>query len=171
MSRLHIRQSGIAGRGVFAGEDIAKGKVLFIMKGRIVRFHASTKRESMLNPNRVGIRKDIWMEPDMKLVRYINHSCDPNAGIKGSVTFIALRDIKEGEEITFDYSISEDSKWELQCSCGSKKCRGRIGGIRTLPEDIFCSYLPLIPRYFQSIYRQSHPNFHCSEKHVREFLK
>ncbi len=152
MAKLYIGKSGIAGRGLFAGENIAQGKTIFIMRGRIVRVDVVTKHDAMVHPHRVGIGKNVWMEPDMKYVRYINHSCDPNSGIKGRVTFVALRNISKDEEITFDYSISEDSKWELHCSCGAEKCRRIIGGIRSLPRDVYNSYLPFVPRYFQKIY-------------------
>lgn len=155
MTRLCIKKSSIAGYGVFSRERIPQGKVVFVMKGRLVHCRALTKKDAMLHPHRVGIGKDIWMEPDMRFVRYMNHSCDPNIGIKGRVTFVALRDIVDGEELAFDYSISEDSKWELKCSCGSKKCRGIIGGVKSLPKRTFDSYLPFIPRYFQGVYRAS----------------
>lgn len=157
MAKFVIRKSTITGRGIFATEMIPRGKIIFIMKGRIIYSEVHTKRDAMLCPHRVGIGKNLWMEPDMKCVRYINHSCRPNAGIKGRVTFVALRDIKKGEEITFDYSISEDSEWTLRCSCGEENCRGIIRGIRYLPRKVFFSYLPFIPKYFQRVYyRASH---------------
>ena len=61
--------------------------------------------------------------------RFINHSCDPNCvaerwvGVGGiKIGIFAGRDIKPGEEITFDY------KWasEFRCQCGVKGCKGRI---------------------------------------------
>jgi len=152
MSKFIVGKSSITGRGIFATERISRGKTIFIMKGRIIHFKIHTKHDAMLFPHRVGIGKNLWMEPDMKCVRYINHSCHPNAGIKGRVTFVALRDIKKGEEITFDYSISEDSEWTLRCLCGEKNCRRIIRGIRYLPRKTFLSYLPFIPRYFQRVY-------------------
>lgn len=154
-ANLSIHRSDIAGYGVFVTEDVSKGKVLFIMKGRIVQFIASTKRDAMKHPHRVGVGKNLWMEPDTRFVRYINHSCNPNVGIRGRVTFVALRNIRKGEEITFDYSISEDSQWQMRCACGSKRCRGIIGGIRTLPRPVFDSYVPFVPRYFRRVYLQS----------------
>lgn len=156
MKKLFISSSNISGTGLFAGKKILKGEVIFVMRGRIVSFHPRNKRDAMMFPNRVGIGKDLWMEPDMEFVRFINHSCNPNSGIRGKFTFCALRDIEAGEEITFDYSISEDSQWELRCFCGEKNCRGIIRGIRYLPRDVFLSYLPFIPKYFQDVYSSVH---------------
>lgn len=152
---LYVSRSMISGRGLFCRVNIPRGKPIFVMKGRTVSFKVSTKKDAMLFPSRVGIGKDTWMEPDMKFVKFINHSCEPTAGIRGRVTFVALCDIPAGEEITFDYSISEDSQWEMPCSCGAKSCRKIIKGVQNLPESIFNSYLPFIPKYFQKVYRKS----------------
>jgi hypothetical protein len=60
---------------------------------------------------------------------FINHSCDPNCGIQGLMTYIALRDIAAGEEITNDYSMSESMGcWIMPCECGSAQCRKVITG-------------------------------------------
>src|SRR3989338_6894627 len=50
---------------------------------------------------------------------FINHSCDPNCGIRGSLEIVAMRDIEPGEEITIDYAMSESSDLHMECSCSS----------------------------------------------------
>ena len=102
----------------------------------------------------MGIDRKTWIYP-IGIDMYVNHSCDPNTGIKGKVTFVALRNIKKDEEITFDYSISEDSLWEMPCNCGAKNCRKIVGGIKTLPEKTYKKYLPYIPKYFQKVYEKA----------------
>lgn len=64
--------------------------------------------------------------------RYINHSCDPNLKsdklvVNGEthIIFQAIRYIECGEELTFDYKI-EDNGEDLECFCGSDKCRKRL---------------------------------------------
>ena len=59
---------------------------------------------------------------------FINHSCDPTVGFLGQIGLVAMRDIAADEEITFDYamclhSIPGISRYEMQCSCGSGRCR------------------------------------------------
>ncbi|XP_039071278.1 histone-lysine N-methyltransferase ASHH2-like [Hibiscus syriacus] len=70
------------------------------------------------------------------LGRFINHSCDPNCRtekwmVNGEICIglIALRDIKKGEEVTFDYNyVRVFGAAAKKCHCGSPHCRGYIGG-------------------------------------------
>ncbi|TYI28635.1 hypothetical protein ES332_A05G258200v1 [Gossypium tomentosum] len=69
------------------------------------------------------------------LGRFINHSCDPNCRtekwmVNGEICIglFALRDIKKGEEITFDYNyVRVFGAAAKKCHCGSSHCRGYIG--------------------------------------------
>lgn len=57
-----------------------------------------------------------------------NHSCEPNTGYRG-LDVIALRDIREGEELTLDYAaFCNEDMAPFDCRCGSASCRGRITG-------------------------------------------
>jgi uncharacterized protein len=57
---------------------------------------------------------------------FMNHSCDPNCWYEGEM-LVARRDIKAGEEITYDYATDCTGRdWEFQCICGSAQCRGRL---------------------------------------------
>lgn len=152
MRKIYFGESAIHGHGIFARKDIKRGETVFIAKGKMMKLDLKTKEEAMSNPDMIGINKNTWLDPSLIWGAYINHSCDPTVGIKGTVTFVALRDIKKGEEITFDYSISEDTLWEMQCNCGAKNCRKVIRGIQYLPEEIFNKYMPFIPVYFQKVY-------------------
>lgn len=59
--------------------------------------------------------------------RYMNHSCDPNTWFDGPDTLIARRDIHPGEEVTYDYAMTEIAgNLDIPCSCGSPLCRGRV---------------------------------------------
>jgi hypothetical protein len=60
---------------------------------------------------------------------YVNHSCNPNAGLSGQIGLVAMRDIKIGEEVCFDYAMSDTMPYdEFNCGCGSKNCRRTVGG-------------------------------------------
>jgi hypothetical protein len=64
--------------------------------------------------------------------RFLNHSCDPSAIIRGR-DVIARRRIKPMDEVTFDYDSTEyDMAEPFHCRCGSPRCRGRVGGYRHL---------------------------------------
>ena len=67
----------------------------------------------------------------------VNHSCNPNLGLwqRGGDTFLwSMRDIREGEELSFDYSTSMmDEPWSMECACGEPACRGVIANSLDLP--------------------------------------
>ncbi len=151
MSKIYIGKSLVSGRGLFASVDILKGSVVFIMKGKIVFHLPKSKKEALSHPDMVGLTRTLYIDP-IPPYKYINHSCNPNVGIKGRVTFVAMRNIKKGEELTFDYSTTENSEWEMNCHCGYSKCRKVIRGVKSIPEDSFQSYLPYVSRYFREIY-------------------
>lgn len=59
----------------------------------------------------------------------MNHSCEPNCGAGNAIQIIAMRSIEVGEELTFDYAMTDGSNYdEFTCSCGTSSCRGAITG-------------------------------------------
>jgi len=61
------------------------------------------------------------------LSREMNHCCDPNTWWAGSISLVARRDIQPGEEVAYDYSTADvDRAFEMECTCGSPRCRGTI---------------------------------------------
>ncbi len=162
---LYVAKSRIGGEGVFTTSSFKKREIIFILKGKIKRYHIRNSRDSVMNPNWVGLEKDAWIDPD-GVCQSINHSCDPNMGIKGRVEFVALRNIKKGEELTFDYSITEeDIFWKFKCNCGSKKCRRVLYSIQSLSLPVFKRYLPYIPNYFQKVYNRCNHIKKMASKH------
>lgn len=154
--KVFVGKSSIHNLGIIAKRLIKKGETVFIVKGKKVFFEIKHQKHSLHGPNWVGIGKNTWIDP-IGFSRYLNHSCNPSAGIKGSVTVVALKDIKKGEEVSIDYSITEGDKfWYMNCRCGSKDCLGRVRSVQFLPEKKYKKYLPYIPRYFQRCYLIEH---------------
>src|SRR5690606_24955361 len=111
----YVADSKIAGKGVFTKKAFKKGETIFIIKGKTRKLIVKSPKDSALGPNWVGVGKDLWIDVTDNISKYVNHSCDPNLGIKGKVTFVALKDIKKNEEITFDYSITEEDRyWKMK---------------------------------------------------------
>jgi len=143
--KIERRQSSIHGNGVFATEAIGKGERVIRYKGE-VRTHAavdvdyaghdetghtflfSLNDEYVIDANRDG-----------NVARWINHSCAPNCeavqeeNVKGKkhkdkVFIEAMRDIAQGEELSYNYGIVLDEPYtpELktlwECRCGSSEC-------------------------------------------------
>lgn len=154
--KFYVGQSKIHNKGIFAIRDIKKGEIISHFVGKPKFLLVTNKKESLSYPNWVGIGKNRWIEIKAPEI-YINHSCDPNAGIKGKILIVAIKDIKQEKEITFDYSIIEgDLLWEMNCKCGVKNCRKTIKSIQFLPKKQFNKYIPYIPNYFKSLYFKNH---------------
>ncbi len=87
------------------------------------------------------------------LTSKFNHSCNPNCGIRlnatGAHDFIAIRDIRMGDEATFDYAMRNYSVdyFPPACKCGAKGCRGHITGWKDLPENRKVDYAGYVAPY------------------------
>lgn len=154
MGKVYVGESRISGKGIFAARPIKKGEIAFIAKGKLIRFVIRSPQDSRIGPRRIGIGRHRWLDPFRHNPLYfINHSCDSNTGIKGRVMFVAVKDIKQGEEVTFDYSIQdEDTFWKMTCRCGQRDCRGIIRSIQFMPDETIAKYLPYVPTYFKRVY-------------------
>jgi len=150
MKHFYVGKSKISGKGLISGEDIPKGRIITRVKGPL-RFKVNKNvRDALANPNWIGVKKDTWIDPD-RPHKFLNHSCNPTAGVKG-ISIFSIKNIKEGDEITIDYSTIEgDSRWTMPCSCGSKNCRKIIKSIQFLSEKQFNS-ITYIPAYFRRLY-------------------
>ena len=155
---LNTETTANTGRGIFAKHDIPEGNTIGLITGEEHYEGNQTLTDVHGNENWIGIGKGTWIDPDFPF-SFVNHSCNPNAGIQGSIEVVAMRQIEEGEEITIDYSITEeDLRWRLlsQCLCHQPGCRGEIKSIQFLPRETFEKYLPHIPDYFARAYRSYH---------------
>ena len=81
-------------------------------------------------------------------LEFVNHGCDPNTRIhvvegEAKVSFVAIKPIREGEHLTFDYSTSEwDMDEKFDCHCGSPTCSGYIRGAKYLSDEEVNERLP-----------------------------
>lgn len=83
------------------------------------------------------IDENLFLEGTQKFDNFLNHCCEPNAFIDwDSMNLVALRDIKKGEEITYNYCTSEYdmgfTESNFICNCNSNKCYQKINGFRHL---------------------------------------
>jgi SET domain-containing protein len=131
--KTEIRKSEKGGMGLFAKQDIRKGEVVFIKSGHILKWEQVSKLIGKVGDCYMQIDDDFFLCPTTEdevrdIAIYVNHSCDPNIGPDGQVTFVALRGIKSGEELCYDYAMDTDHPFEVKCRCGSGKCRKIITG-------------------------------------------
>lgn len=135
------------GIGLFAKVNIEKGNLIFTWEGIL-------KKGGF--PWYVG---DRWLQIDdyrwLAPLRnnpgwYINHSCSPNSGLRNSVKIVAMKNIRRGEEVTFDYSTSEsENGWYLICHCKKKNCRRIIRSYGSLPAELKLKYRDYISDYLK----------------------
>ena len=89
--------------------------------------------------------------------RFINHRCEPNTFIRtisGDRYVVALRRIRPGDEITYDYCVNGDGDTAWDCSCGSPVCRRRhLSGFFHLPVEVQARYLALLEDWFVAEHR------------------
>ncbi|MCQ3932065.1 MAG: hypothetical protein DPW16_16565 [Chloroflexi bacterium] len=153
MSKVHVGESPIQGKGVFARVNIAKGEpILQADDSRIVdETHPLRPELGEYEYHTDFIANDVtvlWQDPE----KYTNHSCDPNTFVKtinGARYVIALRPIVAGEEITFDYRINGRGEYVWECDCGSPRCLKTLDSdFFKMPLDLQLEYLPLLDEWF-----------------------
>ncbi len=132
--KTKVCESKIHGRGLFATADIAKDEIVAVKGGHIV--DRKTLREKItprLGPVEIQIDDDLFIAPVTDEERelsmlYSNHSCDANLGIRGEITFVAMRDICASEELTHDWAMTDNDNYSVQCKCGAPNCRKTVTG-------------------------------------------
>lgn len=157
-SKTVVKQSAKGGKGFFAQEDILKGEILAIKNGHIVKSDEALKLDKEIGDFSLQISDEFYICPRTKeeiedIVIFINHSCNPNVGMDGQISYIAMRNIEAGEELCLDYAMAITSDYELNCNCGSVNCRKRITGDDWKKEEIQKRY----DKYFAwFIYKKIH---------------
>ena len=128
---LVVKAPQKGGHAVLAREPITAGELIAVWSGRIVAAEELKNLEPIFRQHSVQVEEGLFLTslaPD-EAADYINHCCDPNVGLCGQIALQAIRDIGPGEEITFDYAMSDGSGYdEFACACGAATCRGRVTG-------------------------------------------
>jgi hypothetical protein len=128
---VEVRQSEIAGRGLFATADLAARTVVSRLGGRLV--DTATLRELIAVSDEYV--DSVVVDDDRHLLlasgdnRFGNHSCDPNLGFADEYSLATMTDVASGTELVTDYAMSTvDPDWFLRCHCPSYRCRQMIEG-------------------------------------------
>ncbi|MBO9309514.1 MAG: SET domain-containing protein-lysine N-methyltransferase [Chloroflexi bacterium] len=119
------------GYTLVATAPIAKGTLLVVWGGIVVDTATLRTLPEIAQQRSIQVEEDLYLTPGMldDLADCVNHSCNPNAGLQGQIALVALRDIAAGEEVCFDYAMSDgDPEFRMTCLCGQPNCRGVITG-------------------------------------------
>lgn len=137
--KVERRPTAIYGFGVFAIEDIEPGEVIgeFLGEVRWSENAASLPMDdSFSGRHAIQFKKHWWRDGRVDgIARYIAHSCNPNCGIVDLFKVVSMRKIKAGEEITWDYAMTEEEHPPFECKCGSTNCREVICGFRPMTPE------------------------------------
>lgn len=162
---LEVEEAGAKGKSLFAKKDFQKGDLVFVVYGAIVNYHTDYT---------IPIDHNLMIEPRTpgSPGQFLCHSCDPNIGVKNRTLFVAMRDIKKGEEVVTNYAFlgydygneksldgTKSLNLDVTCACGSANCEGIWGSYkhlspekRTLWREYISDYLlddkryPYVPR-------------------------
>lgn len=145
-----IKDTGRYGNGVFARKNFKKGEIIKVFRGEEISFDECIKRiKKGTEKQSDSLQIDLEIDLDLdELSNSFNHSCDPNSLHRKKCELVAIKDIKVGEEITYDYSATigpniPKSLWTMRCKCGSEKCRKIIGNVLTISPVILKKYQQL----------------------------
>jgi hypothetical protein len=126
-----IRSAGAKGIGCFATQDLPAGSTVAGFGGHVVERAEFDTLDEELRTHSLQIDERLYMVslPPFAPADYVNHSCEPNCGIIGSCLMVTMRDVAAGEELCFDYAMSDTNDYdEFVCECGTPSCRRLITG-------------------------------------------
>lgn len=175
MKSLIVIDTGVYGKGVFAGKSFKKGEIIHTLSGERMTLKelvhkVNVGKENIDDPFQIGKRTYIDLDA---LSRTFNHSCDPNGGLRKNSELFALRDIPKGEQITYDYSMTiAPTKWSMKCKCRSNNCRKVLGDIRSIPKSQIRKYeaLGAVQRYMKEILKGLRAGTYTVPKYELEAL-
>lgn len=140
--RIQVRKSGVHGKGVFALKKLARGETVIEYTGEVITWKEALRRHphDPKNPNHtfyfhIDDKHVIDAKVGGNAARWINHACSPNCEadeVDGRVFIKALRKIKPGEELFYDYGLTVDERYtrklkkQYECRCGTRGCRGTL---------------------------------------------
>jgi uncharacterized protein len=130
-ARIEFRSSPIHGTGGYARNAILQGEVVLEYVGERITKEESLRRCALSNAYIFGLDEAHDLDGNVAAnpARFFNHSCQPNCEAieqNGRIWIVALRNIKAGEELTFNYGYSLEEYDEHPCRCGSENCVGFV---------------------------------------------
>jgi hypothetical protein len=119
-----------SGNGIYALQPIQKGELVAVFGGVVYEWDAFIHLPERERSLCIQVEERLFLVPrPIGEGDYVNHSCNPNAGLSGQIGLVAMRDIRIGEEVCFDYAMSDTMPYdEFDCGCGQTNCRGTVGG-------------------------------------------
>ena len=175
LADFSVRESKIHGQGVFAKKAFLRGDIVLEIDDSdpvLDRGKLTPEQEIFIDVFVAvdGKQKTTWMKSPE---RFINHSCEPNTYVltdmrSGVRRTWALKNIRMGDELTWDYALNIWEEWigPVPCNCGAEKCRRIIrGNYFTLPREVQRRYLPLLDEPFKKRFTKEIQSLNLTAEH------
>ena len=148
---LYVAPTLSCGLGLFTGRPWAAGSMVLRVKDpdymAQARPYAQLRSIGYTYSELFQVGVDLFIPPYGALDDFTNHSCEPNCGLRvdaSGFTMIALEDIAQHQELTYDYSTHQEHPQDhMVCSCGAASCREIIGSFSSLTPRLRRRYLQL----------------------------
>jgi hypothetical protein len=140
------------GFGVYATKPVQQGELLMVWGGRVVDEQSLEALPATTRRHSVQVEEGLYLVPigPAEPADYLNHSCDPNAGMSGQIAVVALRDIAPGEEVCIDYAMCDGSPYdEFVCACQMPNCRKQVTGNDWKKPELWERYAGYFSLYLQ----------------------
>lgn len=133
--KVWVRNSDKNKKGVFAKSNIDKGDVVAVSGGYVFTAHEFDKLPNNVKFLTFQVEENLFMGikniKEIETNWFFNHSCNANLGQLGQISLVAMKKIRKGEELTFDYATAlckpkGFKSFKMKCHCGSRQCRGII---------------------------------------------
>lgn len=153
------RSSAIQGRGLFAREAIGAGEIVAVKGGAIMDRAEFAKVRAAVSPAEIQIEEALFIAPRSAAeveanILCLNHSCDPNVGVRGQITFVAMRAIPADTELTIDYAMIDGDPGErMACACDAPRCRRLVTGNDWRIPELQQRYARFFSSYLQDRHR------------------
>ncbi len=141
------------GFAVYARQLLEKDELICVWTGQVVTYEAMLALSEEDKSHTIQVDEGIYLAPltpHVEPADCVNHSCAPNAGIRGQISLVAMRPITAGEEITFDYAMADSTPFdEFPCTCGAPTCRGRVTGSDWQRPELWARYQGYFSLYLE----------------------
>lgn len=171
LAETHIVET--KGYGSFARQAIVKGTIVATFGGLVANRSELAKYPEERQRRSMQIDLDLYLVGPVEREPgdCINHSCAPNCGMRNASQLVAMHDIKEGSELTFDYAMGDTSSYdEFVCSCSSEHCRGAVSGSDWRRDDVRQRYVGFFSPYVQRLINSSANSRLLNKREVESLL-
>lgn len=142
-AKTEVFREGLMGWGLKTKQIVDKGDLVIEYMGEVIdetEMHKRLQDQATLTPQDkdfyvMELDDGVYVDGKRKAndSRFINHSCDPNCqlqrwNVKGSmrIAIVAIKDIAEGESLSYDYQFDTQEANAFRCYCGANRCRGTM---------------------------------------------